>query len=1284
MLASSSRNALSVARKRIPAASQSALKSSSSILESVISHRQQRHASTQQHNMSRREDGATPPPKGLRSQPWTFDQDASHPPQLSAYNLKLGRASDTRQSIYALRTVVDMKQNNIEPDIFTYNLLLETFAKMGAYEECWAIMDDMRGMEIQPTIQSYNYLIQSMQHCDHELVWDAFKQLQEVGLEPNSVTYMWMIRRYTVVKNLEMALLLLVEMEGRGLSPRIETAEDIILLATRSGTSRLAIDLAQNYEASSVRRLGTNVWVKCLLTATRYFYKDGVVLLWPKVVHTLNVTPDEGLCLEVLHTAGRHGLPDLAMDVLRTLKVIGAELKEYHFAPIIEAFCRTDHVKDALALLAVMRENRLDPTSETSHPIFLAVKTDSDAIDSAWDALEELHKEEKAIDITAINVIVQASVALGDLQRAFGTYQIFPELGVKPDADTYNFLLSGCIAARHRELGDRIVADMKDSGIKPDALTYERLIILCLTGQTYEDAFFYLEEMKAESFQPPIAVYEAIVRRCVSAGDPRYRLALDEMKEFNYEVSPRLDAFIENGGTVDLTGTAQIAISLKRTNEQPPRNRLKRTETDLSTVSEVPGPNSYNVIQASQLDDYKKGAFLEKASRFTKDKPSDVPGPGTYNPDVKPSNPTKGIVNVVKANANDRYAALQRKLEDLEKIHADGKRAYQTDLDRLKGELLRSQKSTADQAERLEKSKKQNDALEARLLEMKKATASEQAEIKDLRVKLRLTENERTQLSSKQGEASDAKKALQVLESKRRDDVRERDRRIAELEKAVASEKRKREVAETRVQELKGTVHGEVEEARANARQQEMRAMEAHVAAAEATASLKSALQEAEDREEELLSRLSDMQTLLSRVAEDYGRLASSSAPKAKYEALEYEHAGLQLRAFRLERKLGNSEGQVVELASLIRQTKDDNAMLQARLRDVGEHLEFYSSARKDALDVPESLDDSDNLVNEVLAAQSGIRRSKEALLDLYSTNIHLSYEACRFNTHTALRSFAASVEDLEQARQKAQQDASELESMKAFRDAFASDLAIIRTERDNIRGQLVDAMTSLEVSKANEGVLTKQLQALDSKIQENKAAHEQALKKERETTQRLATSVQKHKMAEEALRAEIEQLTTELTDAERYQEAYQNLVEEVEALAARNELAEDEAQRLSRFNAEILGHNNPAQRIMYLDRIRRELAETKQTLVMVSRDRDAINAHKDDLQHELDMYKSVAVPLESKTRTAMTRVERIPLAAQSTNVKSMERSWGDDTLKTNFGVPADDVDGEMTLDEIM
>ena len=71
--------------------------------------------------------------------------------------------------------------------------------------------------------------------------------------------------------------------------------------------------------------------------------------------------------------------------------------------------------------------------------------------------------------------------------------------------------------------------------------------------------------------------------------------------------------------------------------------------------------------------------------------------------------------------------------------------------------------------------------------------------------------------------------------------------------------------------------------------------------------------------------------------------------------------------------------------------------------------------------------------------------------------------------------------------------------------------------------------------------------------------------------------------------------LSNALAESDDYAQAYQTLVDEVNALVDRNALAEEEAQQLSKFNAELLSHKNPAQKIMYVDRIRQELADTKQ-----------------------------------------------------------------------------------------
>lgn len=110
------------------------------------------------------------------------------------------------------------------------------------------------------------------------------------------------------------------------------------------------------------------------------------------------------------------------MGVLRVPKAIDIELREYHFASIIEPLCRTNRIKEALQL-TLIRQNITEPNADTAHFVLESFWVHTDAIDAAWNARESLHTEDQTIDITVINVVIQASVALEDAQRAFRTYQ---------------------------------------------------------------------------------------------------------------------------------------------------------------------------------------------------------------------------------------------------------------------------------------------------------------------------------------------------------------------------------------------------------------------------------------------------------------------------------------------------------------------------------------------------------------------------------------------------------------------------------------------------------------------------------------------------------------------------------------------------------------------------------------------------------------------------------------------------------------------------------------------
>ncbi|EGO00063.1 hypothetical protein SERLA73DRAFT_88892 [Serpula lacrymans var. lacrymans S7.3] len=455
---------------------------------------------------------------------------------------EMGRFAD------CLRLCKSMKNQNIQPTLLIYNSMLAAGSRDGFITEAWGIFEDMISMGIQPDRQSFHHLIHASRHQPSQYMWDVLHKMEGMDISPNEHTYGLIIERFTAASQLELALQFMNEMGNRGFPPELPTAQSMIKLAAQQSFPRLALDLAENFEATSVRRLDTETWMTCLHSSSEVLYAEGVLRCWQKLVQELKVVPGEGACLEVLQTAGRHGLPDLATDVIRVLRMMGVEWQEWHFAPLIESFCKVQKLKEAFGTLDIMRSNGIHPVAETTQPIFKAIAKDIDNVDGAWEILDELRNEGKVIDATAINTVIQAAISLGDLQRAVGAYKAFPDYGSKPNIETFNLLLSGCIAASHRELGNRLLLELKEASIKPDARTYERIIILCLTQASYEDAFFYLEEMKAQKFLPPISVYDSIIRTCVANGDARYSLALDEMKQCGYEVSRDLQRFISSGG----------------------------------------------------------------------------------------------------------------------------------------------------------------------------------------------------------------------------------------------------------------------------------------------------------------------------------------------------------------------------------------------------------------------------------------------------------------------------------------------------------------------------------------------------------------------------------------------------------------------------------------------------------------------------------------------------------------------------------------------------------------
>ena len=392
-------------------------------------------------------------------------------------------------------------------------------------------------------------------------------------------------------------------------------------------------------------------------------------------------------------------------------------------------------------------------------------------------------------------------------------------------------------------------------------------------------------------------------------------------------------------------------------------------------------------------------------------------------------------------------------------------------------------------------------------------------------MKLRSAEAECTRLKTKSEEAVRTKQTLDSTNAARLDELKERDRRIAELEKAVGTERRRREDVES---QLRNAVSAKTaEEKRRSSESVKARSQleQAQAELAQVRAELDGNRISGETEKEELVAQLGCLRDMLGQAAMHYGKLVSETVSKASYDQLRREHNSLQFYSFRLERKLANSDAQVVELAGLIRQSRETKDFLESQLRSAEEERSLYKADLEDLRQ-----DRGDDTSSHTLLADTLFAAQQELLLSeieiresLSSGDRHLTRAYAELNNQLATSCTAMRTE-LNAELLKSQIQAVELQTAKTVHDGTMADLHAARAELEATRKLLEEISGSLDIAKGREVALTQEVKDAKFQSKEQATAHKQALQKEKDTASKLTTSLQQSKVAEDELRMEINQ----------------------------------------------------------------------------------------------------------------------------------------------------------------
>jgi hypothetical protein len=98
-------------------------------------------------------------------------------------------------------------------------------------------------------------------------MWPVLELMEQLQLAPTAKTYTFILERALAQDNPEHALRYLREMELRELQPELDIAQQVIIHLANKGHVQLAFDLAVQFDARSVRRLASELWVNLLIAA---------------------------------------------------------------------------------------------------------------------------------------------------------------------------------------------------------------------------------------------------------------------------------------------------------------------------------------------------------------------------------------------------------------------------------------------------------------------------------------------------------------------------------------------------------------------------------------------------------------------------------------------------------------------------------------------------------------------------------------------------------------------------------------------------------------------------------------------------------------------------------------------------------------------------------------------------------------------------------------------------------------------------------------------------------
>ncbi|KAK9812924.1 hypothetical protein WJX72_005876 [[Myrmecia] bisecta] len=541
-------------------------------------------------------------------------EQGSHPdyrPTTWAWNSYAMALQRSRARVVKMRDMLKMMEEdfNFVPRISIFNSVLkrceEWGAEPGADPEAaagaaWHVLADMKVKGVAPNLNSYFFAVRAAsRRRDSRSAVRLLRMLQATSWQLDKEFEQRTLRRIYVsvilacarTRRLDDCMMVVADMQKDGIRVPAAALVEIFMYAVELNRSDVLLAVLREISSAMQRQSVTadphplKVDEGSLLAGLELAAQTGDVELgqecWAVLQRSLEL-PFQHLARprgssympqrrravdssssssesddELASTSGRAAAPVQQAQQRKQLPSVSS----YH--AFIHTMAAANDIKQAFQAIGELQAAYPDNPLATAYSPALAMVVDALAVkvarqDEAYYALEEMKERGETITTPMANCIIAACAQVGELPRAFETFEALATLGLQPDSNTFNAILQGCLLHGQVDSVPKVLEEMQSLGLMHNRLTHELIMQShIVTGRTRE-LVAQFKAMLAAGFQPGIQIMDRAISRCERVGDREgiatFIAALDDRNFKTVGIMSKLRRWREEGGIHLLTG----------------------------------------------------------------------------------------------------------------------------------------------------------------------------------------------------------------------------------------------------------------------------------------------------------------------------------------------------------------------------------------------------------------------------------------------------------------------------------------------------------------------------------------------------------------------------------------------------------------------------------------------------------------------------------------------------------------------------------------------------------